>query len=285
VASSRLALEDAERVTPVVAPEEPVARRGRRRTPGSSVATRRGLLSLLAGLALWEGAVRLLDVNPLLLSPPTLIAQRFWTLAASGELFGHLSVSAVQFVIGYVGCALIAIPLGLALGLSERFRHALDPWISALYATPSISLAPLFIIWLGFGISSKAFIVALVAFFPIVINSTAGVDNIPVEYKEVAGAFGANSWERFGKILFPASLPFIFAGLRLAVGRGLVGLVVGDLFGARAGLGYLILQASQTFNTADLFVGTIVLALSGVALTAALRALELALSPWRRVSV
>lgn len=282
MASSQVALEDAGQTTAAL--DEAGGPPAPRKLALGWVATRRGLVSIAVGLALWEGAVWLFDINPLLLSPPSLIARRFWQLMTSGELFSHVSVSAVQFALGYVGCALFAIPLGLALGLSERLRHALDPWVSALYATPSISLAPLFIIWLGFGISSKAFIVALVAFFPILINSTAGVDNIPNEYKEVAGAFGANAWERFSKLFFPASLPFIFAGLRLAVGRGLVGLVVGDLFGARAGLGYLILKASQTFNTADLFVGTIVLALSGVALTALLRRLELAMSPWRRSS-
>lgn len=240
------------------------------------------VLSVVAGLVLWEAVVFVFDMNPLLVSPPTTIYRRFVELTATGELIGHVLASARAFALGYVGCALLAIPLGLAMGSVDRLRQVLDPWIAALYATPSIALAPVFIIWLGFGIASKAGIVALVAFFPIVINSTAGVDALEKQYHDVADAFGANGWERFYKILLPGSLPFIFAGLRLGIGRGLVGLVVADFFGARAGLGYLILRASQTFNTADLFVGTIILAVSGVLLTALLRGLESTVSPWRR---
>lgn len=247
--------------------------------------SRRGILSLVIGLLLWEGSVHLFNVNPLLVSPPSVVGQRFWELLAAGELIHDIRVSAVQFSIGYFVCAALAIPLGLLMGLQRLVRDVLNPWVIALYATPSIALAPLFIIWLGFGISAKAFIVALVAFFPIVINTMAGVDSLPSEYRDVAEAFKANRFEQFAKVLFPGSMPFIFAGLRLAVGRGLVGLVVGDLFGSQAGLGHLILQASQTFNTADVFVGAIVLALSGVMLTAVVTWLELRLSPWRRLSV
>jgi ABC-type nitrate/sulfonate/bicarbonate transport system permease component len=245
---------------------------------------RRAIVSLVVGLLIWEACYRLFDMNPLLVSPPSAVGQRFGELLSNGELLRDVRVSATQFAIGYLGCAALAVPLGLLMGLLRPVRDYLGLWITALYATPSVALAPLFIIWLGFGVPSKAFIVALMAFFPIVINSTAGVDSLASENREVADAFRANRFEQFIKVLLPGSLPFIFAGLRLAVGRGLVGLVVGDLFGSTDGLGHLILNASQTFNTADIFVGAILLALSGVLLTALLTGLESRLSPWRRLS-
>lgn len=251
--------------------------------PATNKRSRRALLSLGVGFGLWELSVLVFDVSPLIVAPPSVLAQRFAELIGNGTLIRHTRISMVQFSIGYFGCALFAIPLGLAMGRFERLRDMLDPWISALYATPSISLAPLFIIWLGFGTTAKAFIVALLAFFPIVINTTAGVDSVSQRFEEVASAFRADRFEHFAKVMFPGALPYIFAGLRLAIGRGLVGLVVADLFGSTAGLGHMILRAAQLFNTADVFVATIVLAMIGVTLTSILKALQNTICSWQSV--
>ena len=251
--------------------------------PFTNRRSRRRLLSLLCGFLLWELSVVVFDVSSLVVSPPSAIAVRFVELVRLGELQEHLRVSAVQFALGYFGCAALAIPMGLAIGRIEWLRDTFDPWITALYATPSISLAPLFIIWLGFGTTSKAFIIGLLAFFPIIINTIVGVESVTSQYDEVASAFKADRVEQFVKVIFPGALAYIFAGMRLAIGRGLVGLVVADLFGARAGLGYMILRAAQLVRTVDVLVATIVLAVLGVLLTAALGALQRSVCHWQKV--
>lgn len=243
-----------------------------------------GAASIIAGILIWELAVTIADLNPLIVSPPSAVIERALVLWEGGELSRHVSVSARQFVAGYATAAAIGISVGLLIGQFRPVRWSLEPWIVALYATPSIALAPLFIVWLGFGFTAKAFIIALSAFFPIVMNTIAGVDELHESWTDVADAFGAGRFERFYKVSLPGSMPYIFAGLRLGVGRGLVGIVVADFFGAQAGIGFLILRAAQTFRTPEIFVGTLLLAVFGVLLTGGLRALEAALSPWKTTS-
>jgi NitT/TauT family transport system permease protein len=243
-----------------------------------------GTASVVIGLILWEFAYRLFHVSPLVLAPPSAIAAEFVKLSQQGTLETDIAVSTKQFALGYVTSSVVAIVLGLLLGINARFRYVANPWVQALYATPTVSLAPIFIIWLGFGLLSKAAIVALMVFFPVLINTAEGVRMLDPHYIDVASAFGTNRREFFCKVLLPATQPHIFTGLRLAVARGIVGLVVGDLFGSTEGLGYLILNASQIFNTTILFVGTVVLAGGGVLLTEALTLIERWVSPWTRVS-
>jgi len=242
-----------------------------------------GAGSVVAGLALWEGIYRLFHVSPLVLAPPTAVAAEFVKLAQAGTLWTDIVVSSNQFFLGYVASSVLAIVLGLALGVNARFRYVANPWMQALYATPTVSLAPLFIIWLGFGLLSKAMIVGLLVFFPVLINTTEGVRLLDWHHIDVAAAFGSNPREFFWKIVLPATQPHIFTGLRLAVARGIVGLVVGDLFGSTQGLGYLILNAAQVFNTTGLFVGTVTLAIGGVITTELVTVLEKLVSPWSRV--
>jgi NitT/TauT family transport system permease protein len=156
----------------------------------------------------------------------------------------------------------------------------LNPWISGLYATPIIALAPLFILWFGIGIWSKVAVVASLVLFPVIINTDAGVRNADRQLIEAVRSFGASKLQLFTKVSLPAALPFILAGLRLGVGRGLIGVVVGELFGARAGLGFMITQAAEVFNMPQLFAGVVVLAAAGIVLTAAFQALERHLVPW-----
>lgn len=260
--------------------EDPATPHKKRRSGGRR-RTRRAVLSILTGLLLWEFSIPIFDINGLVLSPPTKIFGRFIELLADGSIQKHIYTSFSQFALGYIFCALTAIPLGLAMGKIERLRDFLDPWISALYATPTISLAPLILIWLGLGLQAKAVIVALMAFFPMVINTVAGVDSVTKQYEEIALAFRASRLEQFVKLVFPGALPFIFAGLRLAIGRGIVGVVVADLFGATQGLGYLLIQASQLFNTVDVFVVTVILAGMGVLLTLLLGVFQRLLCGWQ----
>jgi NitT/TauT family transport system permease protein len=242
-----------------------------------------GTGSILGGLVIWEAIYRLFHVSPLVLSPPSAIAAEFAKLIRDGTLATDIAVSAQQFFIGYTVAAAIAVGIGLLFGVNRTFRYIADPWVQALYATPTVSLAPLFIIWLGFGLESKAMIVGLLVFFPVLINTAEGVRSLDVNIADVAAAFGSTKTEYFWKVVLPATQPHIFTGLRLAVARGIIGLVVGDLFGSNKGLGYLILNASQLFNTPMLFVGTVILAIAGVVLTGLLTVIERAVSPWTRV--
>jgi len=157
----------------------------------------------------------------------------------------------------------------------------LQPWVSGLYATPTIALAPLFILWFGVGISSKVVVVIVLVVFPVVINTEAGLLTTSPNLIETVRSFGANSRQIFFKVSLPSALPFIFAGLKLGIGRGLIGVVVAELFGSRAGLGQLISQSADAFNMPDLFAGVVVLAAAGIAMTSGFAWLERRLLPWR----
>ncbi|MGH8891985.1 MAG: ABC transporter permease [Actinomycetes bacterium] len=241
----------------------------------------RGAVSVVVVLAAWEAAVRIFQPNTVIIVGPSAIPSAVWDLAQSGDLWRHFSVSMRQFLLGYLLAAALAIPLGLWMGASRRAHDYGDPWLTALYATPSVALAPLFIIWLGFGDPAHIAIIALVAFFPVIINTIDGVHAVEKDLREVGIAFRANRREVFRRIDLPGAMPYIFTGLRLGLARALVGIVVADLFGAQAGLGYLILTSSQLFQTANVFVGVLILAVLGVGLTFALRLLQKKLTPWQ----
>lgn len=241
----------------------------------------RGVVSVVVVLAAWEAAVRILQPSTVIIVAPSAIPPAFWRLAETGELWTHFSVSMKQFLLGYLLASALAIPMGLWMGASRRAHDYGDPWLTALYATPNVALAPLFIIWLGFGDTSHIAIIALVAFFPVIINTIDGVHAVERDLREVGIAFRANKREVFALVDLPGAMPYIFTGLRLAMARALVGIVVADLFGAQAGLGFLILTSAQLFATADVFVGVLILAALGVGLTFALRALQKKLTPWQ----
>ncbi len=247
---------------------------------GRNISLRRGIVSMVVVLALWEIAIRILHPSTVIIVGPVAIAKAFVSLSADGTLGTAFLVSMKQFVSGYVLAIVLGVPLGLWMGASRRAHDYGDPWLTALYATPNVALAPLFIIWLGFGYVSHVAIIAMVAFFPVIINTIEGVHAVERDLREVGIAFRANQREVFSRVDLPGALPFIFTGLRLALARALVGIVVADLFGAQAGLGYLILTSSQLFQTATVFVGVVVLAMLGVGLTYALRILQKRLTPW-----
>jgi NitT/TauT family transport system permease protein len=165
---------------------------------------------------------------------------------------------------------------------SATMKQALQPWISGLYATPTIALAPLFILWLGIGIWSKVLVVIFLVLFPVTINTEAGLRTTSDRLIEMLKSFGASRSQIFFKVSLPSALPFILAGLKLGIGRGLIGVVVAELFGSRAGLGRLISQSADSFNMPDLFAGVIVLAVAGIAMTAGFGWLEKRLVPWTK---
>jgi NitT/TauT family transport system permease protein len=236
--------------------------------------------SVFTGLAIWEIAARGFVASKLFLASPTQVIAAVGPLWSSGELQVHIYTSALEFVLGYGVACIFGVALGFVIASSRRCKQALQPWVSGLYATPTVALAPLFILWFGVGIFSKIVVVALLVIFPVVINTETGLRQTPKQLVETVRSFGASRRQIFYMVSLPAALPFIFAGLRLGIGRGLIGVVVAELFGARSGLGQLIQQSAETFNMPALFVGVVVLAVAGIALTSGFVWLEKRLVPW-----
>ena len=173
-------------------------------------------------------------------------------LSSSGDIF--LSV-------------IFAIPFGIAIGWYKRFAYVCDPFVNAMNATPRVALLPLVIIWLGIGILSKVGIIFLGAVFPLLINTRDGVKTTPANLLTAARSFGASEWQIFKSVVLPSTVPFILTGLRLAVGRALIGVMVGELYAATAGIGFMITVAGATFQTDKVFVGVLIFAISGMTLT------------------
>ena len=217
---------------------------------------------------------RFVVANSLFLAAPTQIIAAIYGLAASGELWPHVGISAAEFALGYVIASLLGIALGFAMASSEVVKKMLQPWISGLYATPTIALAPLFILWLGIGIWSKVVVVIFLVLFPVTINTEAGLRTTSPRLIEMLRSFGATPRQIFFKLSLPSAMPFILAGLKLGIGRGLIGVVVAELFGSRAGLGRLISQSADAFNMPELFAGVVILAVAGIVMTAGFTWLE-----------
>jgi ABC-type nitrate/sulfonate/bicarbonate transport system permease component len=265
---------------PVVLPVEP--RPPRRGWTTKGRARRRAFLSFLVVFVAWELIGQFVVTNQLFFVPISEIFRAGVELAETGQLWRDTRASMIEFALGFALASGVGIAIGAVNALSERTRQFIDPWVSALYATPIIALGPLFILWFGLDITSKVAVIFMTAVFPVIINTQAGLQNTDRNLLEAVRSFGASKWQIFLKVRMPSSLPFIIAGERLAVARALVGVVVAELFGAREGLGHLIFVSSQTFNTADLFVGVFILAGSGIVAVQGLKWLEERLAPWRR---
>jgi len=241
-----------------------------------------GIVSVIVGLLIWELVSRVLVANALFLAAPTQIFAAIVALARTGELWRHLGISAIEFALGYSIASLLGIAAGLAMANSAVVRQAMSPWVSGLYATPTIALAPLFILWFGIGVWSKVLVVILLVFFPVVINTEAGLRTTSERLIEMLRSFGATPRQIFLKVSLPSAVPFILAGLKLGIGRGLIGVVVAELFGSRAGLGRLISASADSFNMPELFAGVVVLAVAGILMTAGFTWLEARLVPWTK---
>jgi NitT/TauT family transport system permease protein len=236
-------------------------------------------LSVIVTLAVWEWYGR--GVDPIFMSYPTAIVAAVPRMLATGELQAAFWVSLQGLLIAIALAILVGVPLGLVTGRYRTVDHLLDVQITALYSTPHVALLPLLTLWFGVGETAKLVLIYLSAFFPIIINTHSGVRNISHGLVEVALAEGANERQVFTKIIVPAALPFIMTGIRLAMGRAVVGMVVAEMFIASAGLGTAIQRYSSAFATDKFFVVLIVLALMGVGLTEFIRALERWLTPWK----
>ena len=237
------------------------------------------LASIVLVLAVWELLGR--RVNPLFMSYPLAIARAAVTLVASGELLEALASSMLTLLVGFFSAAIIGIASGLLIGRYRYVDAATDWMVNALYATPLIAIIPLVILWFGLGDAAKLFIVTILAVFPVLINTAAGVRNVPGALLDVGAAFAANERQVFMKIILPAVLPYIMTGLRLGIGRAIIGMVAAEFFTAITGLGALIVKYGNQYDTASMFVPILILMLLGVSLTALVRRVEAMFAPWR----
>jgi len=232
-------------------------------------------------LACWELAVGAGWINPLFVSSPSRIAVVGYEMFADGSIYDDLRVSAIEFVVGYGLAIAIGVPLGILMGWYSRLNAVLDPFVSALYATPRIALLPLLMIWFGIGIVSKFAIVFLGAIFPILVNTITGVRTVNPDFVKVARSFSANDRQLFLTVALPSSVPLLLTGLRLGLGHALIGIVVGEMYGSQYGVGFLISMAGARFQTDKVMVGIIIIAFAGVVLTALLRVVERRFERWR----
>lgn len=239
------------------------------------------LVSLGALLVAWEGVTRLGRVSPLFLPPPTAVLAEAVRMLASGELPRHLGVSLARVGLGFVIGAIAGTSLGLLLGSSRLLEAIGNPLIAATYPIPKIALLPLMILWLGIGEAPKVAMIALGVFFPVIINTYAGVRDTDPLMLKAATSLGAGRGQVLLKVVLPSALPMILAGYRLGAGIALLLVVSAEMINATAGIGFLILNSGDLMLTGKLMVGLVLLSLLGLGSTWGLRALETYLVPWK----
>jgi NitT/TauT family transport system permease protein len=222
------------------------------------------------------------QLKPIFISSPTRIARTaFDMFFVTGAIWKDLGWSSLEFTLGVALAFIIGIPLGLAAGWYRRFNYAVEPFLAALNATPQVAFLPLLILWVGTGLASRVLIIVLLAALPIAISALAAVRTVDARLVRVAQSFSAGDALLFRSIILPSAVPFLLAGARLAVGRGMIGIVVGEIYGSSAGIGAMINQAGSRFETDKVFVGVLTIAAAGVALVELIRRIERRVEVWR----
>jgi ABC-type nitrate/sulfonate/bicarbonate transport system permease component len=212
---------------------------------------------------------------------PSHIAGTLWTMFATGSIWAPLGVSASAFAIGLLLAIVAGLPLGVLLGRSATLNAMVDPFITAFNATPRLVFLPLLMLWFGIGIWSKVAVVFLGALFPLLINTYEGVRNADKLLINVVRSFGAGEWDIARLVVVPNSLPFIMVGLRLAIGRAVLGVVVSEFFGSQDGLGVIMVRAASSFKVDVVFSGLIIFAALSLLMTGIVKLIEQRLSLWR----
>ena len=236
------------------------------------------LVSLAIFLGIWQ--IGAMNVDPVLFTTPWKVAVAAVGMIASGELWAGLWPSLVVLLIGLTLAIIFGTLLGLALARFHILDVGLTVYITFLYSIPSVALVPLIVLWAGYETTAKVIILFLFAFFPMVINTYQGVKSVDLKLLEVGRAFRCSERQLWVNIVLPGALPFIVTGIRLALGRGLIGMVLADLYTAISGIGYLIVRTASTYQVDKMFVPIVTLGLIGVTLTALLRFAEKRVAPW-----
>ena len=240
-----------------------------------------GGTSVVLILGLWEAAWEARMISPLFFSGPSAVAKQMVYAWTRGNLKADLLYSGTNFILGFAAAAVAGVVVGILVGWYKTLRLLMNPTLTALYATPRVAMIPLILIWFGIGMWSKVFIVFISAFFPILVNTIGGMRAIDRDLLRAARSFCASDWQIFKTVAIPGSVPFILTGIRQGVALGLIGVVVGEMFGGSQGIGFMVAYGGQTFSTDTLFVGVVIIATAGIVLTSLAERLERRFSQWR----
>jgi NitT/TauT family transport system permease protein len=265
---------------PTTAAQQPKPRK--RWRPGTRTASFALLVALLGA---WEAAVRFFHVPKFLIPPVSDIAVALWRGLATSPfardgLWYHSAVTIAEILLGFFIGSAIGLALGVLVSQMPKVEAIIDPYISALQSLPKVAVAPIIVVWLGFGISSKVAIICLLTFFPVLVTSIAGFKAVDPDRVDLLRSLSATPWQVFRKAKFPSALPYVFAGLNMAAAFAVVGAIVGEFVGAQAGLGVLILQMEAQMDTGGSFSVFIVLSVIGIVLTAILRRIQQRVLHW-----
>jgi NitT/TauT family transport system permease protein len=265
-------LEQRTLTTPVVT-AKPATRRAK---PSNLLETYGSLVLALIILLVWQAAVPLLGLSEFVLPTPWSIAKRMVTDAPL--LARHASFTLLEVLAGFLAAVLVGIPLALAIFYSRVFERAVYPMLVALQTVPKIALAPLLVLYLGYGWGPKIGLAFLISFFPIVISTVVGLQSLDKALVNMVRSMGSSEWQTFCKVRLPAAMPSIFGGLKVAISLAVIGAIIGEYIAAERGLGYLQLQANAQFDTTLNFATVVTISLVGVLLYSILAALETKIS-------
>ncbi len=264
---------------PVPAPPKTSSRRPRLGTKTIS------LLLLVLLLAGWEFGVRFFHVPKFLIPPVSDIAVALWRGLATSpfakdSLWYHSAITIAEILLGFFVGSAVGLAIGVLVSQMPRVEAVVEPYISALQSLPKVAVAPIIVVWLGFGIGSKVAIICLLTFFPVLVTSIAGFKAVDPDRIDLLRSLSATPWQIFRKAKFPSALPYVFAGLNMAAAFAVVGAIVGEFVGAQAGLGVLIQQMEAQMDTGGSFSVFIVLSLIGIAMTSILRRIQRRVLHW-----
>ena len=240
-----------------------------------------GVLGIVLLFGSWEMAARAGWLNPIIVSSPSAIAQAFARQWQSGDLLDDLTISLGEFAIGFSMSLVVGLVLGVAMGMSRWVEYCIDPFIWFLYASPLIAVYPLMIVWLGFGSATVIAITFLLTFVTIAVNTLAGVRSVDPQLIRVVRAFGGSQLDVITKVVLPASMPLVLAGVRIGLGRALIGVILGEMFSANGGLGHHISFYGAHLKTADLFVPLLTVICIGIVTTRICAVFERWFLAWR----
>ncbi len=268
----------AERASALARPDprrRPPAPRARRVASDQRVL---GAVGIVLFLAVWELVGR--SSNEVVLVPASRVATDIWNWSASGDILPDLKTSGLEFVLGVTLGTAVGIGLGVVMGLARPVQGLLRPLVLAFYSAPLLAFAPLFVIWLGYGLSSKVVLIAMLGIFPLLVNTETGIRQVDRSYLDVGRSYGATTMQLIWHVRMPAALPFVFAGVQIAITRATVGVFVAELFGATSGVGYAITNAAAVFNTQRVLAGVVVLSVFGIVMTWIARRVSEWATPW-----
>lgn len=241
-----------------------------------------GFVSVIFFFLIWEAMLTwVVPFNPLFISKPSLIGVGFLAMIENGRLVSDIYVSASPFFIGFLAAIVVGVVLGVAMGWRARVGYALDPLMTALYASPLVAIAPLVIIFFGVGVTGKAILIFVLCVFPFMFNAYAGVKSVDPLLINVVRSLGGKEKDLYLKVIVPSVLPYLVAGARYAIGRGLVGVIVGEFFAATSGIGYSIAWFGDMYELDRMFVCILAMMAIAVVFTEGIRWAERSAFPWR----